>query len=262
VKSNLTTQPGKDVGIQVNYWSTAGNPGLTSGTLGFKTGFFGFDQSSERWAFWSNATISNSVVSGQVGDIEVNKVFVNRMSGFALDGAISGGSNSISGTNFAIAGGNINNTPIGVNTAQSGRFTNLSNTVSASFSGVTLQSSLVYTLTDKYTLSSAGIQFRSPSSNSVVSMFNVTGVNYTGSSGTMPSVSIPEGTYKVLVCQSMGSGCTHTIFFGAGRLISPNPLNESSVPTKIVFKRRGQSAQLVFDGTAWILLGGGGYIQE
>ncbi len=262
VKSNLTSQQGKDVGIQVNYWSTVGNTGLTAGTLGFKTGFFGFDQSSERWSFWSNATISNSVVSGEVGDVEVNKVFVNRMSGFALDGGISGGSNSISGTNFAIGGGNINSTPIGVNTAQSGRFTTLSNTVSASFTGVTLQSNLAYALTDRYTLSSTGIQFRSPSSNSVVSMFNVTGVNYTGSSGTMPSVSIPEGTYKVLVCQSMGLGCTHTIFFGAGRLISPNPLNESSIPTKIVFKRRGQSAQLVFDGTAWIILGSGCYVQE
>lgn len=262
VKSNLTTQQGKDVGIQVNYWSTAGNAGITAGTLGFKTGFFGFDQSSERWSFWSNATISNSVVSGSVGDIEVNKVFTNRMSGFVLDGAVSCGSNNISGTNFTIGGGTINNTPIGSNTAQSGRFTTLSNTVSASFNGVTLQSTLAYTMTDKYTLSSAGIQFRSPSSNTVVSMFNVTGVNYTGSSGTMPSLSVPEGTYKVLVCQSMGTGCTHTIFFGANRLIAPNPMNESSVPTKLVFKRRGQSAQLVFDGSSWVLLSGGCYVQE
>lgn len=262
VKSNLTTQQGKDVGIQVNYWSTAGNVGLTAGTLGFKTGFFGFDQSSERWSFWSNATISSSVVSGTLGDIEVNKVFTSRMSGFVLDGAVSAGSNSVSGTNFTIGGGSINNTPIGVNTAQSGRFTTLSNTVTASFTGVTLQSTLAYTLTDRYTLSSTGIQFRSPSSNSVVSMFNVTGVNYTGSSGTMPSTSVPEGTYKVLVCQSMGTGCSHTIFFGAGKLIAPNPLNEASVPTKLVFKRRGQSAQLVFDGSAWILLGSGGYVQE
>lgn len=260
IKSNLTTQQGKDVGIQVNYWSTTGNAGLTAGTLGFKTGFFGFDQSSERWSFWSDATISNSVVSGSVGDIEVNKVFANRLSGFALDGAVSGGTNSISGTNFTIGGGTINNTPIGTNTAQSGRFTNLSNTVTASFSNVTLQGSLGYAV-EKYTLSSIS-PTRSPSMISLVSMFSVSGVNYTGSSGTMPSTSIAEGTYKILVCQAMGLGCTHTIFFGANKLIAPNPMNASSVPTKLVFKRRGQSAQLIFDGSSWVLIGAGAYIQE
>lgn len=261
VKSKLTTQQGKDVGIQVNYWSTTGNVGLTSGTLGYKSGFFGFDQSNERWSFFADATISNSVVSGIAGDIQVNKVFTNTMSGFILDGALSGGSNLISGTNFLIAGGSVNNTPIGASTAQTGRFTTLSNTVTASFTGVTLQSTLAYSLTDKYTLSSAGIQFRSPSSNTVVSMFSVIGTNYTGSSGTIPSLSISDGAYKILVCQSMGSGCTHTIYFGPGKLIVPNPINDLIIPTKLVFKRKSQSAQLIFDGTAWILLNSGAYVE-
>jgi hypothetical protein len=262
VKSKLTTQQGKDVGIQVNYWSTTGNSSVTSGTLGYKTGFFGFDQSKERWSFFTDATISNSVVSGLTGDIDVNKVFTDKMSGYILEGTLSGGSNLISGTNFAINGGNINSTPIGVTTAQSGRFTTLSNTVTASFTGVTLQSTLAYSLTDKYTLSNAGVQFRSPSNNSVVSMFSVTGVNYTGSSGTMPSTSIPDGTYKILVCQSMGTGCTHTIYFGPGKLIVPNPINAGSSPTKLVFKRKSQTAQLLFDGTGWILLNSGAYAVE
>jgi hypothetical protein len=259
VKSNLTTHQGKDVGIQVNYWSTTGNAGVTAGTLGFKKGFFGFDQSSERWAFWSNATISNSIVSGSVGNIEVNKVFTSQMSGFVLDGAVSCGTNSISGTNFTIGGGTINNTPIGTNTAQTGRFTNLSNTVTASLSNVTLQGTLGYSV-ENYILSST-FPARSPLMSSLVSMFSVTGVNYTGSSGTMPSTSIAEGTYKIIICKAMNQGCIHTIFFGQNKLIAPNPMDASSVPTKLVFKRRGQSAQLIFDGSAWIILGGGVYIQ-
>lgn len=262
VKSKLATQQAKDVGIQVNYWSTTGNPSLTAGTLGFKTGFFGFDQSSERWTFLSNATIANSVATGTIGDIEVNKVFTSRMSGFVLDGAVSGGTNSISGTNFTIGGGTINNTPIGVTTAQSGRFTTLSNTVSASLTAVTLQSSLAYSISDLYTLSLLGVQFRSPSINTVLSLFSVTGVNYTGSSGTMPSTAVPDGTYKVLVCRGMDTGCSHTVFFGAGKLIAPNPLNPASQPTRLTFKRRGQSAQMVWDGSAWILIGGNAYVTE
>jgi hypothetical protein len=260
IKSNLTTPQNKDVGIQVNYWSTTGTPNVTSGTIAFKTGFFGYKSSTERWSFFSNATISNNVVTGTLGNMEANKVFTNRMSGFALDGGISAGSNLISGDSFQIGGGAINNTQIGVTTAQSGRFSTLSNTVSASFQNVSLQSSLIYSLTDKYTLSSGGITNRNPTASTVVSMFSVSGVNYTTSSGTMPSTAVADGTFKVLVCQNMGVGCEHTIYFGPGKLITPNPLNDVSVPTKIVFKRRSQSVQMIFDGTAWILLNSGAYV--
>lgn len=262
VKSNLTTQQGKDVGIQVNYWSSTGNVGLTAGTLGYKTGFFGFDQSVERWAFYADATIFNSIVTGDLGDIDVNKVFTNRLSGFVLDGPITADNNNINGTNFTINGGTIDSTTIGLTTAESGRFTTLTNTISASLNDVTLESSLIYNLVDKYTLSIIGVQYQSPSPNTVVSMFSVSGLNYTGSSGTMPTASIVEGSLKILVCQSMGSGCTHTVYFEPGKLIAPNPLNESSIPTRIVFKRKSQNAQLLYDGDAWILLGGSAYVFE
>lgn len=267
VKSNLTTYQGKDVGIQVNYWTTSGNINLTSGTLGYKTGFFGFKNSTERWTYYKNATISNNIVTGDLSDIEVNKVFANRVSGFILDGGVTAGSNMIAGSNFQISGGSINGTPIGVNTAQTGRFTNLSNTVSASFSNVTLASSLAYTF-ERYTLSSSGLQTRNPSTTYVISLFSVSGVNYTSSSGTMPSNSanIADGTMKILVCSSMGIGCSHTVFFGANKLITPNPLNSSAQATRITFKRQGQSAQLVFDAQSnnsqgsWILLSNGVYV--
>ncbi len=268
VKSNLTTYQGKDVGIQINYWTTVGNTSLTSGSAGYKTGFFGYKNDSQRWTYYNNATISNNVVTGTLSDIEVNKVFTNNMSGFILDGAISAGSNSVAGSNFQIAGGSINSTPIGVNTAQTGRFTNLSNTVSASFQNVTLTSSLAYTF-ERYTLSTTGLQTRNPSSSFVISLFSVTGTNYITSSGTMPSNSanIQDGTFKILTCSSMGIGCTHTVFFGANKLITPNPLNTNAQPTKLIFKRRGQTAQLVFDtqgnnnNGAWILLSSGVYVE-
>lgn len=267
VKSNLTEYQGKDVGIQVNYWNTVGNASLTAGTLGYKTGFFGFKNNTERWTYYKNATISNNIVTGDLSDIEVNKVFANRISGFVLDGSVTAGSNAIVGTNFQIGGGTINSTPIGVNTAQTGRFTNLSNTVSASFSSVTLTSSLAYTF-ERYTLSSTGLQTRNPSTSFVVSLFSVTGPNYNSSSGTMPSNSanIADGTLKILVCSSMGIGSSHTIHFGANKLIAPNPLNPSGTATRLTFKRQGQSAQLIFDAQSnnsqgsWILLSNGVYV--
>ena len=263
VKSNLMTYQGKDVGIQVNYWTTVGNVSLTSGSLGYKTGFFGYKNDTQRWTYYNNATITNDVVTGTLSDIEINKVFTNRMSGFVLDGNVSAGSNVVAGSNFQIGGGSINGTTIGVNTAQTGRFTNLSNTVSANLSNVTLASSLAYTF-ERYTLSSGGLQTRSPTTTYAISLFSVSGPNYTSSSGTMPSnsASIPDGTLKILVCSSMGVGSSHTIFFGSGKLIAPNPLNVASQPTRLTFKRQGQSAHMVFDGVAgaWVLLSNGVYV--
>jgi hypothetical protein len=265
VKSNLMTYQGKDVGIQINYWNNVGN--ITSGSTGYKTGFFGFKNSTNRWSFYNNATITDNIVTGSFSDIEVNKVFTSYMSGFRLEGPVSAGSNQISGNNFQILGGSINGTPIGANTAQTARFSTLSNTVSASLQNVTLTSSLAYTF-ERYTLSSSGLTTRNPSVSFVVSLFSVSGPNYTTSSGTMPSnpANIPDGTFKMLVCSSLGVGSSHTINFGANKLIAPNPLDSNAVPTRIIFKRQGQTAKLLFDAQGngglgtWILLTSGVYV--
>jgi len=261
VKSNLTLEQGKDVGIQVNYWSTVGNTSVTSGTAAFKTGFFGFKRNTERWSFYNNATIANDIVSGQLADIEVNKLFTNRISGYVLDGPITGGSNAIVGTNFQINGGSINTTPIGNISPNTGNFSNLSNTVQAQLTRVSLQSTLIYSL-ERYTLTSLS-PTRSPDATKIVTLFSVQGASFTSSSGTMPSTSISDGTFKVIVCSTMDTGCNHTIFFGAGKLIAPNPINAVSQPTKLIFKRRGQSVQLLYDATAaaWILLNSGCYVE-
>lgn len=261
IKSNIMLPQGKDVGIEVDYWSTTGNITATSGSIGFKSGFFGFKSSSETWNFYRQATISNNIVTGILGDIVVNKVNTDRISGFGLDGTLSAGSNLITGTNIQIGGGSINNVPIGASVGSTGRFTTLTNTVSASFTNVAMQSSLSYSC-ERYTLSSTGLQTRNPSINVIVSMFSVTGVNWTGSSGTMPSLSVPDGTLKTMICSSMGDGCIHTLFFGEGKLIAPNSLGNTPQPTKLVFKRRGQSVNLIYDAVlaAWVILGTGAYV--
>jgi hypothetical protein len=264
VKSNLMTPQGKDVGIQINYWNSSS---VTAGSAGYKTGFFGFKNNTNRWAFYNNATIANNIVSGSFSDIEVNKVFTSFMSGFRLEGPVSAGSNQISGNNFQILGGSINGTPIGANTAQTARFSTLSNTVSASLQNVTLTSSLAYTF-ERYTLSSSGLTTRNPSVAYVVSLFSVSGPSYTTSSGTMPSntANIPDGTFKMLVCSSIGLGSSHTVYFGPNKLIAPNPLDSNAIPTRIVFKRQGQTAKLLFDAQGngglgtWILLTSGVYV--
>ena len=261
VKSNLTTEQGKDVGIQVNYWSTTGNASITSGTVGFKIGFFGFKRNTERWSFLKDATIANNVVTGgSLSDIEVNELYTNKISGFILDGAITGGSNAIIGTNFQINGGSINSTPIGNVTPNSGNFSNLSNTVQAQLTRLSLQSTLIYSI-DRYTLTSL-VPNKSPDVTKIVTLFSVQGVSFTSSSGTMPSASITDGTMKMIICSGMDTGCSHTLFFGAGKLITPNPINAVTQPTKLIFKRQGQSVQLLYDAnsSAWILLNSGCYV--
>jgi hypothetical protein len=262
VTSNLTTFQGKDVGIQVNYWSTTGAPSVTAGSLAYKTGFFGWKNDVERWQFYKTATINNNVVTGNLGTVQADTLLTNNLSGFVLNGPVSAGSNAISGDNFQISGGSIQSTPIGNALASTGRFTTLTNTVQAVFQNVTLQSSLAYSF-ERYTLDSATLTTRNPSINVVLSMFSVNGPNWTSSSGTMPSFSVPDGTFKILVCSSIGTGSSHTIHFGAGKLITPNPLNSSAQPSKLVFKRQSQSAQIVFDAvqSAWILIGSGAYVQ-
>lgn len=261
--ANLSTYQGKDVGIQVNYWSTTGNSSVTAGSIGYKTGFFGFKTSTERWSFYADATNNNNVITGNLGDIEVNKIFASRVSGFILDGAISAGSNNISGTNFTINGGQINTTPIGNVTPSTGRFSTLTNTVEALFNTVRLENSLAYTF-ERFEIRAdlPSSYFRNPSTSSAISLFKVTGSFFNTGCGTMGSTSVPDGTFKTIVCSGMGEGCTYTLHFGIGKIITPNPLNVNATPSKLVFKRRSQSVQMIFDAVqeCWVLLTSGVYV--
>lgn len=255
--TKLTVNQGKDVGIQVNYWSTTANSMSTSGSINYKTGFFGYKLSSQNWVFYNNATISNNVVTnGDLGDITINKLNTNRISGFILDGNITAGSNAVVGSNFIISGGSIDSTPIGNTIAQSARFSTLSNTVSANLENVTLLSNLMYSF-ERYTTSSI-LQNRNPSTNVVVSFVSVSGVSF-NSYGTLGNTGISDGQVKTIACSAMGDNCTYTIHVGAGNLIAPNISNNNLQPSKLQFNRSGQSVQMIFDATlsAWLILGRG-----
>lgn len=255
--TKLTTNQGKDVGIQVNYWSTTANSMSTSGSINYKTGFFGYKFSSSNWVFYNNATISNNVVTnGDLGDITINKLNTNRISGFVLEGPITAGSNAVVGSNFIISGGSIDNTPIGTVIPQSARFSTLSNTVSANLENVTLLSNLMYSF-ERYTTSSI-LQSRNPSTNVIVSFVSVNGVSF-NSYGTLGNTGVSDGQVKTIACSSMGDNCTYTIHVGSGKLIAPNISNNNLQPSKLQFNRSGQSVQMIFDGTlsAWLILGRG-----
>lgn len=256
--SVLTTYQGKDVGIRVDYWSTVGNTTVTSGSLNYKSGFFGWKNNTERWSFYNNATISNNIVTGNnFGDVQINQLYTNKISGFLLDGSLIGSNFLIEGSNFKINGGYIDNTIIGQTIAQTARFTNLSSTISSNLSNLTLQNTLNYSV-ERYTLSSL-VPTRNPNNSIVTTFFSISGVSFTNASGTLGNVGITDGQIKKIICSSMGMNSNYTLHFGLGKLITPNPLGIN--PSKIVFKRQGQSCSVIFDAIlgAWILESGNAY---
>jgi len=131
--------------------------------------------------------------------------------------------------------------------------------------GLSNVSAIEYKL-DRYTMGSL-VTSGNPRTDISISLFSVIGA-YQDVVGTMPSLNVPDGTFKVLVCNNMDTGCTYTIHFE--KLITPNPPLLSSPPnsppsqaTKLIFKRQSQSAQLVYDAedNAWILLTSGAYVE-
>lgn len=250
----LKVYQGKDVGIEVDYWTTVGNTSVTAGSVNYKQAFFGWVNNTQQWTYYSNATIQNEVVTqGILGDIRVNELYANKISGFVLDGPIVGGTSKIAGSNFQITGGTIDNTPIGQTTPQAGRFTTLTSTINTSLENVTMQSNLNYSI-ERYTLSSL-LPTRNPSVNIISSYITVNGVAF-NSSGTMGN-GLSDGQVKKLVCSNIGNSCEYRLAFPSGKLIAPNPLGGPS-PTKITFRRQGMSAELIWDASlmAWIITGG------
>lgn len=71
LRSKHVTDPAKDVGICFDW-----HDGVTTGTANANNGFFGFDRSSERFKYIPDATITSSVVSGTLGDLEFNKAYL------------------------------------------------------------------------------------------------------------------------------------------------------------------------------------------
>ena len=257
----LKTYQGKDVGIEVDYWSTVGNTNVTAGSANFKTAFFGWLNNTQEWTYYSSATIDNSIVTnGVLGNLRANKLFTNNISGFILDGAITAGSNSVIGSNFKISGGAIDGTPIGQTTAQSGRFTSLASTSSTTLKNVSMQSNMNYSV-ERYTLSSLNPS-RSPDTNVIVTYVSVSGATFTAN-GNMNTTGLADGQVKKIICSAMGVGCQYVLNFASGTLVTPNPLG-AAAPTKLTFRRSGQSCELTWDATinSWVISGGTGAFVE
>jgi len=254
----LTTDQNADVGIQVNYWSNTSGNGITSGSIYYKTAFFGFMKTSGNWVFYDEANVSNlkNVISGKLGNIEINKVNTNYISGFDLTGTLNGGSNLIDGSNFSIKGGSIDNTSIGDTVPETGRFTELTSTISTTLQNVHFQNTLNYAI-ERISLSTL-LQTQDPNVDIITSIISVTG-NSLDTYGTMGNAII-DGQIKKIMISSMGNNCTFTLYFSSP-LNTPNPLG--GTPSQITFKRSGQSAEFLWDNTMsrWILTGGsGGYV--
>lgn len=257
----LKVYQGKDVGIEVDYWSTVGNTSVTAGSVNYKRAFFGWLNNTQEWTYYNNATIDNSIITkGDLGNLRANKLFTNNISGFILDGSITANSNAIIGSNFQISGGTIDGTPIGQTTAQYGRFTSLASTTSTSLENVTFQSNMNYSV-ENYTITTL-VPNRNPTINVITSYVNVFGIGVIGT-GTMPLTGLTNGLTKKIVCTTISYGGEYQLSFASGRLIAPNPLG--GTPTKITFKRQGQSCELMWNSThinsttgAWLLTGGTG----
>lgn len=257
--SKLTVNQNKDVGLQINYWSTTGTTSATTGTINYRNGFVGFKHNTERLVYYHDTLIQDDVISGgTLGDLEINKLFTTQLSGFTLTGNASMGTNIVSGTNFSINGGSINSTPVGDINASTGRFTTMFNTVSATLTSARFPTTIMYT-PERLLLSSLN-PTANPNTTTSLAFISVSGASFTGT-GTMPSTGIADGQIKMLVCNNMGNNCQYKLAFASGTLVCPNP-NGGPNPTLITFKRAGQSIELIWNSTdnCWLHLNGGVYV--
>lgn len=253
IYSTLKVYQGKDIGIEIDYWSTIGNTTITSGSSNFKQGFFGWINNTQQFTYYNNATIQNSIVTqGILGDIKINKLNTNNISGFILDGDLIGNKSSISTANLQASGGAIDGIPIGNTSAQNGRFTTLTSNISSFLQNVTIESNLNYSI-DRFTLSS-NLQNQNPSINTISTNITVIGITFI-SNGIMQD-GLYDGQIKHISISNMGINCQYILVFNSGKLITPGPGTSS----KLTFKSKGQSVQLMWDALLflWSIIGGNG----
>jgi hypothetical protein len=234
-----TTDPGKDVGIQFNYWNTAGNSNVTDGSVNYRTAFLGYLHSNQTLTYYSQAIIQNQnqILSGTLGNVQVGGLITNLIN---LNGPLVGNSSA-----------SINNVPIGQSVPQPASFTTLTNSSSASLSSVSLSYSV-----DRFTCSPLLANI-SPNLTSAVSFVSVFTNNFYTASGTLGNSGVQDGQIKKIIMSNIGSGSIYTLFIG--NLVAPS---QNCTPQRLTFKRSGQNAELVYDAVAgnWILAGGNAYV--
>lgn len=93
------TDPGKDSGLQINYYNS--------------TAFMGLQHSSGRFILAATGTMSSSAFQvGSYGDLQIRSLFVDTVSGFSLTGPLYAGARLVSGSNFNSTGGSFTNISI------------------------------------------------------------------------------------------------------------------------------------------------------
>lgn len=268
-ETDLKVYQGKDVGLEFDFWQNDTGNGETSGSSYYETAFFGRQHTSGNLVYYSDAVIvDNIVTSGTLGNMLLDTLYTDKLSGLGgtavnLSSPLYGDTYQISGTNFQVQGGTIDNTPIGQTTAQSGRFNNLSSTISTSLNNVTMQSNLMYSI-ERFLVSSLNIN-QNPVNNTIITYITVLGTSLI-TNGTMGSSGLMDGQVKKIIMSDVGTGCEYNLAFSSGRLIAPNPLG-GALPTLIKFKRKSQSVELSWDSQglnttsgAWIITNGGAYV--
>ncbi|KAJ3086981.1 hypothetical protein HK102_012038 [Quaeritorhiza haematococci] len=119
VRSVLTQDLNKDVGILVNY--NSGN-----GTLGHRTGFFGVDRTNLCWKYYKEATVMDDiVVTGILGNMQVATITAETLAVSRVIAPINFGDNVLTSSRLVATGGSIDGVPIGSNVPASGAFTTL-----------------------------------------------------------------------------------------------------------------------------------------
>jgi hypothetical protein len=205
-----------------------------------KLGFFGYDDTDGYFTYIPDATNTDDVISGDIGNAKFN---IGSFENVVIDNSTiynDGGDLHIDSP----AGGVILDT----NTTVNGDLTITGN---VNFSGG------VTTNLTVERLSIAGGGSDSPSNGS-----NITFVTITGSgvaTGTMPA-GATDGFLKNICMVSIASGCFYELTFPIGTLV--DPVSGTTVAKKMIFDTSGQSVQLLWDNTAlmYIISQGGAEI--
>jgi len=121
IRSLLIQDPDNDVGIQINW-----HKGTSTGTTFHRTGFFGFRRSTQCFVYIPEATRIGNKFFGDYGDICGGTITASTgINTPNLLGPLYTNGYQVSGSNFIINGGAINNSIIGNVVPNQGYFTNI-----------------------------------------------------------------------------------------------------------------------------------------
>lgn len=99
LKTAWKTDPGKDSGLQINYFNS--------------TAFMGRQHSSGRFILASTGiSTTDTFQVGSYGDLQIRALYVNEIPGFTLTGPLYTGTSLVSGSNFRASGGSFVNVSV------------------------------------------------------------------------------------------------------------------------------------------------------